>query len=169
MGKEKIALAICFCLIVALAGFSAWLYVGANGLENKVSDLENKVVALETQNVELNEKVQNLTNWRDAFMGALTFTFMQTEELTFTSYTWGASNVYIDLTVKNTGSGALTISDVQVGGVSADDVSITPAALDPGDSASIRITQSFTSGVKYEFTVITATGNTFGPYIKTAP
>ncbi|MBE0512941.1 hypothetical protein IBX38_07815 [Candidatus Bathyarchaeota archaeon] len=104
-----------------------------------------------------------------AWMGALTFTFMQTEELTFTSYTWGTNNTYIEITVKNTGSGALTISQVQVGGVAADDVTITPSALEPGDPATIRITQSFTSGVKYEFAVITAKGNTFGPYIKTAP
>jgi hypothetical protein len=59
MGKDKIVLAICFCLIVALAGFSALLYLGAKGLESKVSDLETIASNLEAQNAELNEKVQN--------------------------------------------------------------------------------------------------------------
>jgi len=104
-----------------------------------------------------------------AWMGALTFTFMQTEELTYTSYTWGAGNANITLIVKNTGSGDLTISAVQVGGVADDTADITPEALEPGDSSTIVITQAFTSGVKYEFAVVTAKGNAFGPYIKTAP
>jgi P pilus assembly chaperone PapD len=73
------------------------------------------------------------------------------------------------LVVQNTGSGALTLSTVQVGGVAASSVTINPAALEPGDSSTIVVTQAFTSGVKYEFAVITAKGNTFGPYIKTAP
>jgi hypothetical protein len=59
MGKDKIALAICFSLVVALAGFSALLYLGAKGLESKVSDLETRASNLEAQNAELNEKVQN--------------------------------------------------------------------------------------------------------------
>jgi flagellin-like protein len=104
-----------------------------------------------------------------AWMGALTFTFMQTEEVTYTSYSWGANNANITLVVQNTGSGALTLSAVQVGGVAVDSPSITPAALEPGDSSTIVVTQAFTSGIKYEFTVITAKGNAFGPYIKTAP
>ena len=104
-----------------------------------------------------------------AWMGALTFTFMATEEVTYTSYSWGANNANVTLVVQNTGSGALTLATVQVGGVAASSATITPAALEPGDSSTIVVTQAFTSGIKYEFTVITAKGNAFGPYIKTAP
>ena len=104
-----------------------------------------------------------------AWMGALTFTFMATEEVTYTSYSWGANNANVTLVVQNTGSGALTLATVQVGGVADSSATITPAALEPGDSSTIVVTRAFTSGIKYEFTVITAKGNAFGPYIKTAP
>ncbi|NIO37110.1 DUF4352 domain-containing protein, partial [Candidatus Bathyarchaeota archaeon] len=48
-----------------------------------------------------------------AWMGALTFTFMKTEELKILSHTWDSSRVYIDLSVKNTGTGALTVTEVR--------------------------------------------------------
>ena len=109
-----------------------------------------------------------------AWMGALTFTFMQTEQITFTDYSWGSGNAYFQLTVKNTGTADLSIQDVRIDGAS-------PASIDPslgtaqplakGDTVTFNVTRTdgFTSGVSYEFTVITAKGNTFGPYIKTAP
>jgi len=53
MVKSKISLAICFCLIAVLAGFSAWSYVGAEELGSKVNDLESKISDLETDNAEL--------------------------------------------------------------------------------------------------------------------
>ena len=37
--ENKVALAICLSLIIALAGFSAWLYVGAKGLESEVTKI----------------------------------------------------------------------------------------------------------------------------------
>ncbi len=69
----------------------------------------------------------------------------------------------------------MTISTVRVNTADAyDDGITTPYPLTAGSSATLNITRqagldSYTSGVKYEFTVITAKGNTFGPYIKTAP
>jgi flagellin-like protein len=108
-----------------------------------------------------------------AWMGALTFTFMQTEEMSFTNYEWGASNAYCNITVKNTGSSELSISEVRVNDVlAAEDGIDTPYALAPGASVTLRIQRTggaYTAGVKYEFKVVTAKGNTFGPYIKTAP
>ncbi|MCW3985769.1 MAG: fibronectin type III domain-containing protein [Candidatus Bathyarchaeota archaeon] len=111
-----------------------------------------------------------------AWMGALTFTFMQTEELAFTGYTWDSSSTkyWIRITVKNTGSSDMTISGVRVNDVDADDWGYTPTySLAAGNSVTFNVTRSggaeYTSGTKYEFTVITAKGNMFGPYIKTAP
>ena len=108
-----------------------------------------------------------------AWMGALTFTFMQTEELSFTSYTWGTSNAYCLIQIKNIGSSDLSISEVRINDVAcADDGITTPHTLAPGSTVTLNITRTggaYTSGVKYEFKVITAKGNTFGPYIRTAP
>jgi len=104
-----------------------------------------------------------------AWMGALTFTFMQTEELSFTGYTWDTTPAsWFNMTVKNTGSADVTINAVRLNGA---DVlwGHTSVTLGAGQDVTIQVTSTYTSGVKYEFTVITAKGNTFGPYIRTAP
>jgi flagellin-like protein len=106
-----------------------------------------------------------------AWMGALTFTFMQTEELKIQGHTWDGSTPvqYIDLSVKNTGTSALTLSSARVNNVAATS-NITSAGftLQPGSTATVRVDGTFTSGAKYEFTLITATGNKY-PYTVTAP
>ena len=109
-----------------------------------------------------------------AWMGALTFTFMQTEEVSFTGYTWDSTSPYtwIQLTVKNTGSADVTLSGVRINAQDADSWGYSPSySLPAGGSVTLNVTRAagYTSGTKYEFTVLTAKGNMFGPYIKTAP
>ena len=109
-----------------------------------------------------------------AWMGALTFTFMKTEEIRVTGHTWSGTTS-VALTLKNTGTGKLTISQIQVNGAAN---SSSPGwtgtnVLDPGDSSTITVlgsgyTGGFTAGTKYEFSFVTATGNVF-KYIATAP
>lgn len=110
-----------------------------------------------------------------AWMGALTFTFMQTEELKILSHSWSGTT-YVDLTVKNTGSAALTMTSVQVNsasptaydfdtGTAGNQTSQTVAA---GASYTVRIWSSFSSGTKYEFAILTAAGNKY-TYVTTAP
>ncbi len=53
-----------------------------------------------------------------AWMGALTFTFMQTEQMQITSMNFSGTN-NITLAVKNTGSGPVTITAVTVNGGAA--------------------------------------------------
>jgi len=140
--------------------------------EVKCNSLVNQSLRLKyTEKYPSETYLDRIVEWEEVRVSdeSMTWTFLKTEELTFTSYTWGTDNANITLVVQNTGSGALTISAVQVGGVEASSYTITPAALEPGDSSTIVITQAFTSGVKYEFAVVTAKGNAFGPYIKTAP
>jgi flagellin-like protein len=107
-----------------------------------------------------------------AWMGALTFTFMQTEELSFTGYTWESASpaTWINITVKNTGSSDMTLSNVRVNGQDATWGHTTyPLAAGTSKELQVSLAGGYSSGVKYEFTVITAKGNTFGPYIRTAP
>jgi len=112
-----------------------------------------------------------------AWMGALTFTFMKTEELKTISHTWdstGTINEYVDLTLKNTGTGALSITSVRVN--DASNGTITTVTVNPGASTTLRVLASsfslannvFASGTKYEFAVLTATGNKY-TYVATAP
>jgi hypothetical protein len=111
---------------------------------------------------------------KDALVTALIpdFSFTDTEQLTYTNYVWAANNAYINFTVRNTGSGDLSIQDVRVDGNTPTSLSpalTTPYPLAKGSSVTFRVTSTFSSGIQYEFTVITTKGNTFGPYIKTAP
>ncbi len=110
-----------------------------------------------------------------AWMGALTFTFMQTEELKILSHSW-SSTTYIDLNVKNTGSATLTMSGVQVNNAAATAYDFdtgtagnqTSQSVAAGASYTVRVWASYTSGVKYEFAITTAGGNKY-TYVATAP
>ena len=120
-----------------------------------------------------------------AWMGALTFTFMKTEELSITDSSWGGlsagSYANATLTMKNTGTGALTIDSVKVnsaGSVLSKYREVGQTAwtnwpttggltIDPGKSYQLVVTQSFTQGNKYEFAFHTASGKTY-PYTVTA-
>jgi flagellin-like protein len=118
-----------------------------------------------------------------AWMGALTFTFMSTEQLTYTNYVWDSQGRWFVFTVKNAGSSDLSIQDVRIDSVSASSPRYSttgsapwttftaPLSLTKGSSVSFNLTRTgnFASGVNYEFTVLTAKGNTFGPYTKQAP
>lgn len=113
-----------------------------------------------------------------AWMGALTFTFMKTEELKVQSHTWATNRTSIAITVKNTGTGALTLSEWRINDVvvpgTPSNVTYTSgsATMNAGDVTVARVAppsgSTFTSGVKYEFAVITATGNKY-TYVATAP
>jgi len=104
----------------------------------------------------------------------LTFTFMKTEELKVQSHTWATSRTSISMTVKNTGTGAMTISEWRVNDIAASNVTYTTGAatLEAGATAVARIAptsgSTFTSGVKYEFAALSATGNKY-TYVATAP
>jgi flagellin-like protein len=110
-----------------------------------------------------------------AWMGALSFNFMSTEQLTFTNSVMTKTNA--TFTVRNSGSSDLSIQEVRVDGNNATITIITgsttlPRPLVKGELVTIfvdRASNAWIPGVQYEFTVITAKGNTFGPLIKTAP
>jgi flagellin-like protein len=99
-----------------------------------------------------------------AWMGALTFTFMKTEELKITSVTF-QSNTTATIACTNTGADTLTVTAVTL-----DDASTTvtyptgfvDASLAKGTSGTISVTTpAMTSGAKYTFAVLTAGGNKY--------
>jgi flagellin-like protein len=107
-----------------------------------------------------------------AWMGALTFTFMKTEQLKVLSDTWtNTPATACVLTVKNTGSGALTLSSVQINhktNSTGSAWSSTKYTLNAGDTATITVNPNpygygttYTSGTRYEFEVFTASGNQY--------
>jgi flagellin-like protein len=104
-----------------------------------------------------------------AWMGALTFTFMKTEELKITEVTFPATNV-VTLHITNTGSATLSVSKAYVDNVEKTITAVTvftnttgtvPYNLAKGVSGTMNITASWTSGYKYTFAVLTSTGNKY--------
>ena len=119
-----------------------------------------------------------------AWMGALTFTFMATEQVAFTGCTYDTNRAYADITVKNTGTAILTIDRVLVN--NQGNGTITAVTLNPGGSSTLRIyvdgefgatagidlsttPDTFVQGANYAFTVVTSKNNQLGPYTKSAP
>jgi len=94
-----------------------------------------------------------------AWMGALTFTFMKTEEVKIVSAEFTDADT-ITITVRNTGTAPVKIVDGKV-----DDgvVTITPddEVIAQGADASIALTFTWTAGRAYNVAVVTANGNVF--------
>jgi flagellin-like protein len=99
------------------------------------------------------------TTW----MGSISFTFMEVDEFRVTSHSWASDTSYVDLTIQNFGTTLVTISEVKVNAVTASDVSFVSGdeTLEAGETAILRVTQSFTPSKKYEFMIITASGTKF--------
>ncbi|MDH5266768.1 MAG: hypothetical protein OEW62_03715 [Candidatus Bathyarchaeota archaeon] len=156
MGKNKVALAICFCLIVVLAGFSAWLYAGAKELESKVSDLESKISDLETQNPELETSVNELES-------------RVSEQLLVVSYPTMDEPQSISFMIMHIGTAEVTISEVRVDDVlnSSSPGWVGNETLIPGQTGQITLhglkyfADGFRDGDSYQFRFITARGNSF--------
>jgi len=105
-----------------------------------------------------------------AWMGALTFTFMKTEELRITGIRWDSTNKYVILNCSNTGAGSLTVTSAKFDANSKPIVStggsftsVTDGyALDKGKTGWITINVgSWTSQAKYTVTLVTASGNQY--------
>lgn len=101
-----------------------------------------------------------------AWMGALTFTFMATEQLEIQGCAFSTGNV--TLTVQNTGTADLTVSKYKIGtgGTPTNLPQEVPVAQ--GATESVIAPLSWTSGTTYDLYLITSTGKQF-PYRATAP
>ena len=105
-----------------------------------------------------------------AWMGALTFTFMKTEELKITSVTFTDLSTPV-IACTNTGADTLTVTSVTVDDVAQASTSLTwggqfdPTAhsLDKGQSGTVTIALGtpLTSGAKYTFALLTSGGNKY--------
>ncbi len=108
-----------------------------------------------------------------AWMGALTFTFMQTEQVSITSMTYtgttNQSNNAILLYVKNTGSSKLTLTAVTLNGDPHPDVTWSPAELEPGAAGTVTLNNvHWMSGNTYRVVLQSSTGTNVASYEKRA-
>ncbi len=102
-----------------------------------------------------------------AWMGALTFTFMGTEQLTISKITWTWSDTPASRTftinVNNTGTKDLTINQILVnyGSSGVGQPGGLPLILKATQSASLTVTYAYTNGTNYDISVSTSSGYKF--------
>jgi flagellin-like protein len=95
-----------------------------------------------------------------AWMGALTFTFMGTEELKITNMEFlGTSpNQYINVTLQNTGTSPITIDEIWVG---SEKKWTTGETINANSQKIVKVTYGWSNGANYQVKVLTSKGNQF--------
>jgi flagellin-like protein len=103
-----------------------------------------------------------------AWMGALTFTFMGTEQLTISKIRWSAGNTQFIITVNNTGTKDITINQILVNyaGVTGAISPTLPYILKAtGTSAqksvTLTVTYTYSNGTNYDISVVSSSGYKF--------
>ena len=153
---------VSLCLVLVFAGLSAWLYVRVGDLEGRASILENTINGLTQQYQELQNQLAEFAS-----------IFSQTDQLRVENLVWKAENADATFTptftVRNAGTSNVALVAVFVNGAVAK-MTASSNLLIPGAQATVAVTKTggFTSGMKYEFIFITASGNQF-MYVATAP
>jgi flagellin-like protein len=97
-----------------------------------------------------------------AWMGALTFSFMGTEQLTISTLTW-TSNTGFTLKVANSGTKDVTITQIQVnyGTTGVTQPGSLPLALKAAASTTLTVTFAYINGTAYDVSVVTSSGYKF--------
>ena len=105
-----------------------------------------------------------------AWMGALTFSFTNTEQINITSmtFTTGPSGTIL-LIANNTGTTPVTINSIVVNNAAPTSVSpALPQSINANNGTAFTITCSVTQGYSYQVKLMSSKGNTF-LYTGTAP
>jgi len=99
-----------------------------------------------------------------AWMGALSLSFMGTEQITITKLEWKGPNASFDITVKNSGTKDLTITQIQVNygttGITQQPAGL-PMQLKTGVEVKLTVTYQYTNGSSYDISVVTSSGYKF--------
>lgn len=110
-----------------------------------------------------------------AWMGALTFTFMQTEQISITNMVYsGGSNLtnnVITLSVKNTGSSGVTLTAVTLNGDVHSDRVFVPVSgeIGAGDPGTVTLNNvNWIAGNTYRVILQSSTGTNVASYEKKA-
>jgi flagellin-like protein len=99
-----------------------------------------------------------------AWMGALTFTFMGTEQIQVTNIAFGYNGAtkVITLTVNNTGTSAVTINEAWVNNVKQDTTTpALPQVISANQGLTLNVTYTWTTGSNYEAKLVSSKGNAF--------
>jgi flagellin-like protein len=103
-----------------------------------------------------------------AWMGALSFNFMNTEQGQVTNLAFAADS--ITATFKNTGTSPITLTEAWVNGVKITAATNPALSQSVGDNSELQISIPYTvvAGAQYEVRLVSSKGNSF-PRSSTAP
>jgi len=98
-----------------------------------------------------------------AWMGALTFTWMGTDELTIATLTWTGPNTGFSIKVDNTGTRDQTITQIQVnyGTTGVTQPTGLPLQLAAAGTTTLAVTFAYTNGTSYDISIVTSGGYKF--------
>jgi flagellin-like protein len=98
-----------------------------------------------------------------AWMGALTFSFMGTEQVTISKITWQWSAKTFTINVNNTGTKDVTINQIQVnyGSTGVTQPTTLPYILKASQSTVLVVGYTYTNGTNYDISVVTTSGYKF--------
>ena len=104
-----------------------------------------------------------------AWMGALTFNFMSTEQLKITNVQFGPAYTTINVTMQNTGTSPVTITELHVNNAAANYLGSQVTVLaNSQNTTTISYTPTWVNGAQYEIELKSSKGNQF-TYTATAP
>jgi len=96
-----------------------------------------------------------------AWMGALTFTFMATEQLQITNVEFLGNTTatkHINVTLQNTGTSPITINEIWVNN---EKKWTTGDTISANDQKVIKVSYNWANGNNYQIKVVTSKGNQF--------
>ena len=100
-----------------------------------------------------------------AWMGALSFSFMGTEQLTISTLEWKGPNTSFDIIVHNSGTKDVTITQIQVNygttGITAQPAGLPLALKAAATTTTLTVTFAYTNGTSYDISVVTSSGYKF--------
>jgi flagellin-like protein len=103
-----------------------------------------------------------------AWISSLSTSYMQIEELHPTNHQWGPNGAYVDITLRNTGTQNVQLSSVTVNSLPVSVAYIIGSnQINTGESAVMRLSNTFVAGATYQFTFQSVKGTKFF-YIATA-
>jgi archaellum component FlaF (FlaF/FlaG flagellin family) len=97
-----------------------------------------------------------------AWINGLPTSNMYTEDLQATNHQWGLNRTYVDVTIYNNGTQSVRLKSVTVNSQPSSVVYIVGSnQINKGESAVLRVANTFTPGATYQLAFQTAKGNRF--------
>jgi flagellin-like protein len=94
-----------------------------------------------------------------AWMGALTFTFMATEELKITNVEFITGGSLVNITMQNTGTSPITVEEIRIN--QGNDLLSSDVTVAANTVVEQQVSYSWTQGNAYQIKVQTSKGNQY--------